>query len=243
MIRPTPAKIRRPCSLPFREHGRTRTDRDANPSSINLYLMNARMRGVVGVSIRRLPELVGRGRSSNSRLQSASICYESRTLFTTASRHSLLTPRKPAFTKRVPFSTMHRSPAAMVTKPLVDPNITINTPRDPNTLSNYHNFVTRNTSATFDIDFEKKVLKGNVVLTLESLTKKETKEITLDTSFLNITDVKVNGEKVEWEVKDRVEPYGSPLKIELKEGVEKGKTIDIAVCYPLFSVWAPRETF
>lgn len=124
----------------------------------------------------------------------------------------------------------------MVTKPSVDPNITINVPRDPNTLSNYHNFVTRNTSATFDIDFEKKVLKGNVVLTLESLTEKETKEIVLDTSFLDITDVKVNGEKVDWEVKSRVEPYGSPLKIELKEGVEKGKMIDIAVCFPLPSI-------
>jgi leukotriene-A4 hydrolase len=131
----------------------------------------------------------------------------------------------------------------MVTKPSVGPNITIKTPRDPNTLSNYHNFVTRNTSATFDIDFEKKVLKGDVILTLESLTEKETKEITLDTSFLDITDVKVNGEKVEWAVKDRIEPYGSPLKIELKEGIEKGKTIDIAVCFPLSSVWPPHETF
>lgn len=117
----------------------------------------------------------------------------------------------------------------MVTKPSVDPNITINAPRDPNTLSNYHNFVTRNTSATFDIDFEKKVLKGTVVLTLESLTEKETKEVILDTSFLDITDVKVNGEKVKWDVKDRIEPYGSPLKIELKDGVEKGKTLDITV--------------
>jgi hypothetical protein len=205
------------------------------------------MREVVGVSIRRLSEFVGigrgRGRSLNSRLRSASTFYESRAHFTTTSRTSLLTLQKLAFIKRVPFSTMHRSPAAMVTKPSVDPNITIKVPRDPNTLSNYHNFVTRNTSATFDIDFEKKVLKGNVVLTLESLTEKETKEITLDTSFLDITDVKVNGEKVDWEVKDRIEPYGSPLKIELKEGVEKGKNLDITVSFPLPSVWPPHKTF
>jgi hypothetical protein len=191
------------------------------------------MRGVVGVSIRRVSEIsIGKGRSLNLRLRSA--LYDSRThFFTTAARPSTTTstPRtRPAIPKRLALSTMHRSPAAMVTKPSVDPNISINTPRDPNTLSNYHNFVTRNTSATFDIDFDKKVLKGNVVLTLESLTEKETKEITLDTSFLDITDVKVNGEKVDWEVKDRIEPYGSPLRIELKEGVEKGKTLDIAVC-------------
>jgi hypothetical protein len=64
--------------------------------------------------------------------------------------------------RRACFSTMHRAPAAMVTKPMTDPNVTIRTPRDPNTLSNYHNFVTRHTQADFDIDFEKKVLSGRV---------------------------------------------------------------------------------
>lgn len=58
----------------------------------------------------------------------------------------------------------------MVTQPSVDPNIQINTPRDPNTLSNYHNYVTRHTSVDFEIDFEKKRLAGNVELKLESLT-------------------------------------------------------------------------
>lgn len=80
---------------------------------------------------------------------------------------------------------MHRAPAAMVTKP-VDVDVTINTPRDPNTLSNYHNFVTRRTVADFEIDFEKKVLKGGVTLSLESLTEKETKEIVLDTRYVSM---------------------------------------------------------
>jgi leukotriene-A4 hydrolase len=78
---------------------------------------------------------------------------------------------------------MHRSPAAMVTKP-VDVDVTINTPRDPNTLSNYHNFVTRHTTAEFEIDFEKKVLKGGVGLRLESLTNEPMRDVILDTRYV-----------------------------------------------------------
>ena len=117
----------------------------------------------------------------------------------------------------------------MVTKPMTDPNITISTPRDPNTLSNYHNFVTRHTAANFEIDFEKKILKGGVVLTLESLTDKESKEIVLDTSFLSVSDIKVDGKKVDWSIGDRIEPYGSPLNVKLGDGVEKGKDIVVDI--------------
>lgn len=79
---------------------------------------------------------------------------------------------------------MHRSPAAMVTRPLTDPNIQIRTPRDPNTLSNYHNFVTRHTSVDFDIDFQRKRLFGGVVLTLESLTDEDVREVVLDSRYV-----------------------------------------------------------
>lgn len=79
---------------------------------------------------------------------------------------------------------MHRAPAAMVTRPSADPNVEIRTPRDPNTLSNYHNFVTTHTAAGFEIDFEKKILKGGVRLTLKSLTDGESDEIVLDTRYV-----------------------------------------------------------
>ena len=90
----------------------------------------------------------------------------------------------PSATRAATFATMHRSPAAMVTKPMADPNIEIRTPRDPNTLSNYHNFVTRHTSVDFDIDFQKKRLFGSVVLTLESLTDEEVKDVVLDSRYV-----------------------------------------------------------
>lgn len=72
----------------------------------------------------------------------------------------------------------------MVTRPLTDPNIQIRTPRDPNTLSNYHNFVTRHTSVDFDIDFQRKRLFGGVVLTLESLTDEDVREVVLDSRYV-----------------------------------------------------------
>lgn len=67
---------------------------------------------------------------------------------------------------------------------MTDPNVTIRTPRDPNTLSNYHNFLTRHTVAEFEIDFEKKVLNGGVELTFESLTDGEAKDVVLDTRLV-----------------------------------------------------------
>lgn len=82
------------------------------------------------------------------------------------------------------FSTMHRAPAAMVTKPMTDPNVSIQTPRDPNTLSNYHNFACKHVEADFEIDFDAKVLKGGVELRLESLTEAESGDISLDTRWV-----------------------------------------------------------
>jgi leukotriene-A4 hydrolase len=78
---------------------------------------------------------------------------------------------------------MHRAPHAMVTRPLAD-GITVNTPRDPNTLSNYNNFITTHTTANFTIDFDGKKLAGNVVLKLKSITNAESNQIILDTRYV-----------------------------------------------------------
>ncbi|KAJ4319121.1 Leucyl aminopeptidase yscIV [Neodidymelliopsis sp. IMI 364377] len=124
---------------------------------------------------------------------------------------------------------MHRAPAAMVTKPLTDPNIEIRTPRDSNTLSNYHNFVTKHTSVDFEIDFEHKILSGAVGLDLESLTDEDVKEVVLDSSFLDISEVKVDGKNAKFEVGQRVEPYGAPLRITLPSSVPKGKIVSLVI--------------
>ncbi|KAG9201995.1 hypothetical protein G6514_005190 [Epicoccum nigrum] len=124
---------------------------------------------------------------------------------------------------------MHRAPAAMVTKPLTDPDVKIRTPKDPNTLSNYHNFLTKHTSVDFEIDFEHKILSGAVALDLESLTAEEVKEIVLDSSFLDISEVKVDGQTAKYEVGDRIEPYGAPLRITLSSSVPKGKIVSLVI--------------
>ncbi len=101
-------------------------------------------------------------------------------------------------------------------KSLIRTMASITMPRDPNTLSNYNNWKTKHTIADLAIDFKKQRLTGTVTLQLESLTEKESEEIVLDTSFLDIKDIALNGSKTkDWIVKDRLEPYGSPLSIQV----------------------------
>lgn len=107
----------------------------------------------------------------------------------------------------------------------------IHTPRDPNTLSNYNNFLTTHTTANFDIDFEQKRLTGNVVLELKSITNAEAKEILLDTRNLDIKNVKVGGSPPKWDLLSRLEPYGNALSIKLDKGVENGKTVQVDVSW------------
>ena len=102
-----------------------------------------------------------------------------------------------------------------------------NPPRDPNTLSNYNNFLTTHTAVNFNIDFEKKVVGGKVLLTLKSLSDSAAKEILLDTSFLNVKDVLLDGKNTKWDLLPRVEPYGSALRISLLDAVEKGKNLQL----------------
>ncbi|KAL8906049.1 MAG: hypothetical protein Q9207_002279 [Kuettlingeria erythrocarpa] len=107
---------------------------------------------------------------------------------------------------------------------------TIHTPRDPNTLSNYNNFLTKHTTANFSIDFEKKKLSGNVILKLESINDSETKDILLDTSHLDIKDINITGASISgWQLLPRLEPYGSALKISIEEEAKKGQVVEVDI--------------
>lgn len=108
-------------------------------------------------------------------------------------------------------------------------SLSIQNPRDPNTLSNYHNWRTVHTKTTFDVVFESQQLKGNVIHKLKSLTDAETNEIILDTSFLSISDVKVDGKSTKWELLKRLEPYGSALKIKLEKPTERDEFVDVSI--------------
>lgn len=106
----------------------------------------------------------------------------------------------------------------------------VNPPRDPNTLSNYNNFITTHTIANLSIDFEKRRIRGNVILSLTSITDAAATEILLDTSHLRVKDVNLNGKASKWELLPRFEPYGSALKIHLEKGVINGETVDLDIC-------------
>lgn len=101
--------------------------------------------------------------------------------------------------------------------------------RDSNTLSNYNEFSTIHTQANFTIDFEKKHLVGNVLLRLKPITRTERREIVLDTSYLDIHDVQIDGHSSKWDLLSRSEPYGSALKISLDEAVEDTGSLEIDV--------------
>ncbi|MCJ1328022.1 hypothetical protein MMC10_004697 [Thelotrema lepadinum] len=99
--------------------------------------------------------------------------------------------------------------------------------RDPTTVSNYDRFRTRHIAANFNIDFAKEQLRGKVILDLEVL--KKSNEIVLDTSYLDVTDIKVDGSSTNWTLEARTEPYGSPLKIQSPSNVAIGQHVNVSI--------------
>lgn len=100
--------------------------------------------------------------------------------------------------------------------------------RDPNTDSNYEAWRTRHTTADLTIDFASKRLRGSVTLDLVSQTDAASQEIILDTSFVDVSSVNVNGSPASnWELKAREEPNGSPLHIALASGAAKGDVVSV----------------
>ncbi|KAH8911027.1 hypothetical protein BR93DRAFT_874536 [Coniochaeta sp. PMI_546] len=100
--------------------------------------------------------------------------------------------------------------------------------RDQNTNSNYTAWRTQHTTANLTIDFTTKRLRGSVTLDLVSQTDRASKEIILDTSYLDVSSVKVNGSPAkQWELKARKEPNGSPLYVSVPDGADEGATVSV----------------
>ncbi|PNY23096.1 Leukotriene A-4 hydrolase [Tolypocladium capitatum] len=103
------------------------------------------------------------------------------------------------------------------------------TNRDPTTLSNYGAWRTKHTTVNFKLDFEEKCLKGSVLLRLESQTENESKEVILDTRFVDVSSVSVNAKESKWELKPHSAPFGAPLHISLPDGASIGKVVDVVI--------------
>jgi len=83
-------------------------------------------------------------------------------------------------------------------------------------LSNSDAFRVNHTKLHFKVFFDAKRLSGTVEFDLERI--HETPDLVLDTSYLEIDAVTVNGTDASYEIGDRIEPFGSPLKISVGSG-------------------------
>jgi leukotriene-A4 hydrolase len=101
--------------------------------------------------------------------------------------------------------------------------------RDPNTLSNYDAWRTKHTTANFKVDFGAKCLRGSVIIELESQTDKASTEIILDSSYVDVSSIKLNSTPSQWEVKDRTGPNGSPVHISVPNGASKGELVKLEI--------------
>lgn len=104
-----------------------------------------------------------------------------------------------------------------------------NKTRDPSTRSNYGAWRTKHTTVNFTLDFEKKHLKGSVLLQLESQTDRESTEVILDSRFVKVSSVNVNAKDSQWELKPHSDPLGAPLHVAVPEGASKGEVIDLTI--------------
>lgn len=85
--------------------------------------------------------------------------------------------------------------------------------RDPSTLSNYEHFKPTNTSVNLKVHWADQKLAGSVTydLTVDGNPDK----LVLDTSYLDIQEILVNGHKADFSIGDRHPIFGSPLTITL----------------------------
>lgn len=84
---------------------------------------------------------------------------------------------------------------------------------DPSTLSNYRAFEIGTVHLKFNVDFNNSIVKGNVLYDLKNVGKAS--EVVLDTSYLTIKQVQVNGSLASFTVGERQGPLGSPLVVSL----------------------------
>lgn len=129
------------------------------------------------------------------------------------------------FSRARPKSIPYNSPRNMAST-----SAATSVTRDPNTLSNYNCWKTKHTIADLALDFKKQRVHGTITLQLESLTDRGSEEIILDSSFVDVQDISVNGTKIqEWALKDRTEPFGSPLSIKVNGGAAKNSVVSVAI--------------
>ena len=101
---------------------------------------------------------------------------------------------------------------------------------DLSTLSNYHDVRTTHIDLLWAINWNTQLISGTAHLTLEATN--DITEVILDTSYLDIDKVEVDGSEVKWDSGEKVaEVIGSPLKIRLDKGIKKGDNLEVKITY------------
>ncbi|KAI9002648.1 peptidase family M1-domain-containing protein [Gaertneriomyces semiglobifer] len=105
-------------------------------------------------------------------------------------------------------------------------------PTDPNSYANTDEIRVKHSHLDLNADFIKKVLVGHVVHTAEAL-KDGAASLVLDTSFLSILGVSLHdsGKKLEYEMAERNDKYGSKLTIFLDKPVSANTEVKVRVDY------------
>lgn len=87
---------------------------------------------------------------------------------------------------------------------------------DPCTRSNYRQYDVAHTALDLKVFFGEKKVAGSVRYDLKKAAS--TRELVLDTSFLSISGVSVDGKDAKYELESRLEPFGAPLVINVPDG-------------------------
>jgi len=126
---------------------------------------------------------------------------------------------------------MQLSPAAILERTPLAQSVEIHSPRDPSTLSNYNAWRTQHITANLEIDFAKKRLWGDVILKIKKLAGAgaDSGKVVLDSSYLDIQTVKVDGKVAKYDVAKRLAALGSPLAIDISSPPEDNQVIDIQI--------------
>lgn len=93
--------------------------------------------------------------------------------------------------------------------------------RDLSTLSNYLEIRTTHIDLVWAIDWNAKTFGGSATLALEATT--DVDEVVLDTSYLAVEGVEVDGAKAEWKLDERIDVMGQALRVKLPHKLSKGE--------------------
>lgn len=100
---------------------------------------------------------------------------------------------------------------------------------DASSNSNYVQWTTSHTTLTVLLDFQTKALHGTCSLVMESL--ESASEIVLDTSYLDISEVSIDGESAKYNLKPRKEPLGQALHVHLPSKSSSASTYKLDISY------------